>query len=68
MSIASSPIHELAVLAYRRHRPGRSGGCRCGRSGCPARRQAARVLAAFGDDPARYDTTPAVPASAARRG
>jgi hypothetical protein len=55
MSATSWRIRELAVLVYRRHVPTGLARCRCGRAGCQARRRAAAVLTALGDDPGRYD-------------
>ncbi|HEY3501696.1 MAG TPA: hypothetical protein VGN37_02780 [Actinocatenispora sp.] len=52
-------LYRMAVDVYRRHRPGVTGRCAaCGRVGCSARRHAAAVLAALGDDPRRYGVAP----------
>jgi hypothetical protein len=55
MSATSWRVRELAVLVYRRHVPTGPARCCCGGAGCQARRRAAAVLAALGDDPGRYD-------------
>lgn len=55
MSATSWRVRELAVLVYRRHVPTGPARCCCGGAGCQARRWAAAVLAALGDDPGRYD-------------
>ncbi len=56
-SLPGSVTHQLAVEVYLRHHDAGAGACaECGgRAPCPARRHAAPVIEAAGEDPRWYD-------------
>jgi len=56
-TLQGSPLHELGIALYQRHRSDPAGVCaRCQcRSPCPPRCRAASVIEAAGDVPGRYD-------------
>jgi hypothetical protein len=59
--LRGSPLHQMCVALYQRHRDDDAGACtRCaGRSPCPPRCRAASVIEAAGEAPGCYDASAA---------
>jgi hypothetical protein len=60
VGLSGTATHQLGVVVYRAHHDDGTGCCvRCARRDpCPARRNAAELIVAAGDDPRRYHDPP----------